>query len=88
MERCFPHEQLDVYGVALRFATLADGLLATWESSWAVHGQLERAVESVVTNLAKAARLRATDAGVYSIECSLGSVLECAACMDVASCRG
>jgi len=88
MERYFPHEQLDVYGVALRFATLADGLLATWESSWAVHGQFDRAVESVVTNLAKAARLRATDAGVYSIECSLGSVLECAACMDVASCRG
>ncbi len=88
MERYFPHEQLDVYGVALGFATLADGLLATWESSWAVHGQLDRAVESVVTNLAKAARLRATDAGIFSIECSLGSVLECAACMDVASCRG
>ena len=69
--RYFPHEQLDVYGVALRFATLADGLLATWASSWAVHGQFDRAVESVVTNLAKAARLRSTDAGVYSIECSL-----------------
>jgi four helix bundle protein len=41
-----------------------------------------------VTNLAKAARLRATDAGVYSLECSLGSVLECAACLDVASIRG
>ena len=85
--RYFPHEQLDVYGVALRFATLADGLLATWASSWAVHGQFDRAVESVVTNLAKAARLRSTDAGVYSIECSLGSVLECAACLDVACCR-
>jgi len=88
MERYFPHEQLDVYGVALRFATFADGLLATWASSWAVYGQFDRAVESVVTNLAKAARLRATDAGVYSIECSLGSVLECAACLDVASFRG
>lgn len=88
VERYFPHEQLTVYGVALRFATLADRLLATWESSWAVHSQFERAVESVVTNLAKAARLRATDAGVYSLECSLGSVLECAACMDVAFSRG
>ena len=88
MARYFPHERLDVYGVALRFAALADGLLATWASSWAVHGQFDRAVESVVTNLAKAARLRATDAGIYSIECSLGSVLECAACLDVASLRG
>jgi four helix bundle protein len=87
MTRYFPHEQLDVYGVALKFAALADELLATWSPSWAVHGQFERAVESVVTNLAKAARLRATDAGVYSIECSLGSVLECAACLDVASLR-
>lgn len=88
MERYFPHERLDVYGVVLRFAAVAYELLATWSSSWAVHGQFDRAVESVVTNLAKAARLRATDAGVYSIECSLGSVLECAACLDVASFRG
>ncbi len=63
-------------------------MLSTWESSWAVHSQFDRAVESMVTNLAKAARLRASDAGIYSLECSLGSVLECAACMDVAFCRG
>ncbi len=83
----FPHEKLEVYGVALRFAALADELLTIWASSWAVQGQFDRAVESIVTNLAKAARLRGTDAGVYSIECSLGSVLECAACLDVASLR-
>ncbi|MCA1809500.1 MAG: four helix bundle protein [Lentisphaerae bacterium] len=87
MANYFPHEQLDVYGVTLKFAALADELLATWSSSWAVHGQFDRAVESIVTNLVKAARLRATDAGVYTIECSLGSVLECAACLDVALCR-
>jgi four helix bundle protein len=87
MKHYFPHEQLDVYGVALRFAALADELLATWSSSWAVHDQFDRAVESIVTNLAKGARLRTTDAGVYSLECSLGSVLECAACLDVAHSR-
>ncbi len=87
MAHYFPHERLDVYSVALRFAALADELLCTWSSSWAVHGQFDRAVESVVTNLVKAARLRATDAGIYSIECSLGSVLECAACLDVAFLR-
>jgi four helix bundle protein len=88
MGHYFPHEQLDVYGVALRFAALADEWLGAWSASWAVHSQFDRAVESVVTNLAKAAPRRATDAGVYSIECSLGSVLECAACLDVASLRG
>lgn len=40
-----------------------------------------------MTNLVKAARLRATDAGIYGIECSLSSVLECAACLDVAAIR-
>lgn len=88
MERYFPHERLDVYRVALEFAARADQLLGTWTSLWAVHDQLARAVESVVVNLAKAARLRATGAGVYSLECSLGSALECGACLDVASCRG
>ncbi|MCF7855124.1 MAG: four helix bundle protein [Candidatus Pacebacteria bacterium] len=88
MEQYFPHEKLAVYGVALRYAAIADELLATWSSSWAVHGQFDRATESVVTNLAQAAGRRGTEAGLYSIECSLGSVLECAACMDVASIRG
>lgn len=87
MSQYFPHEQLDVYGVALTFIRLADDLLCSWPSSWAVHSQLDRAGESIVTNLAQAARLRASDAGIYSLECSLGSVLECAACVDVAACR-
>jgi four helix bundle protein len=50
----------------------------------AVCDQLDRATESIVTNLAKAARVRATENGIYCLECSLGSVLECAACLDVA----
>lgn len=84
MARYFPHESLDVYGVALKFAALADELLSAWPSSWAVYDQFDRAAESIVTNLAKAARLRTTAAGIYGIECSLGSVLECASCLDVA----
>ncbi len=84
MERYFPHEQLDVYGVALKFAAMGESLLSAWPASWAVYDQFSRALESIVINLAKAARLRATDCGVYSLECSLGSVLECAACLDVA----
>lgn len=87
MAQFFPHDKLEVYGVALRFAALADELLCKWSSSWAVRDQLERATESIVTNLAKAARLRATENGIYCIECSLGSVLECAACLDVAFLR-
>ncbi len=86
MERAplFAHERLDVYGIALKFATLANEFLCSWPSRWAVHDQLDRATESILTNLARAARLRASENEIYSIECSLGSVLESAACLDVA----
>lgn len=84
MSQYFPHEKLDVQKEALVFATLADELLLSWPASWAVHDQLDRAVDSILTKLAKAARLRATGKGIYIVECSLGSVLECAACFDVA----
>lgn len=84
MGQYFPHEQLDVYGFAVKFAGFADGLLGSWPAFRAVHGQFDRATESILINIAKAARLRATDKGIFHIECSLGSVLECAACVDVA----
>jgi len=87
MPQSFPHENLAVYSQALSFAKLAIELVDTWPSRMAVCGQLDRATESIVTNLAKAARWRATENGVYCLECSLGSVLECAACLDVACCR-
>jgi four helix bundle protein len=84
MTQFFPHEKLEVYSHALRFAKMATALVDSWQSAMAVCGQLDRATESLMTNLAKAARLRATENGIYSLECSLGSVLECAACLDVA----
>ena len=87
MSQFFPHEKLDVYSRALSFAKLSAALIDSWPSIMAVCDQLDRATESIVTNLAKAARLRATENGIYCLECSLGSVLECAACLDVAYCR-
>jgi hypothetical protein len=47
MNHYFPHEQLDVYGETLRFASLAEELLASWPSSWAVYAQFDRAFECV-----------------------------------------
>lgn len=83
MTHFFPHEKLAVYSHALSFAKLAIELVDTWPSQLAVCNQLERATDSIVTNLAKAAKLRATENGVYCLECSLGSVLESAACLEV-----
>jgi four helix bundle protein len=84
MTQFFPHEKLEVYAHALQFAKLATALIDSWPSVMAVCGQLDRATESIVANLAKAARLRRMDKGTYCLECSLGSVLESAACLDVA----
>ncbi len=88
MSQFFPHEKLAVYAHALSFAKLSAALIDSWPSILAVCDQLDRATESIVTNLAKAARLRATENGIYCLECSLGSVLECAACLDVAIAEG
>lgn len=84
----FPHEKLDVYPRALAFAELAIAMVDSWRSTVAVRGQLDRALESIVTNIVRGAQYQRTDQGVYFLECSLGSVLECAACLDVAVLRG
>ena len=67
MGQYFPHEQLDVYGFAVKFAGFADGLLGSWPAFRAVHDQFDRATESILINIAKAARLRATDKGIFHI---------------------
>lgn len=83
----FPHENLHVYAHAVGFARLAAELVDSWPSGTAVCSQLDRATESIIVNLARAARGRATERGIYHLECSLGSVLESAACLDVADRR-
>jgi four helix bundle protein len=87
MEQFFPHERLDVYAKALSFAEMVLPAIAAWPATVAVRDQLDRAIESLVTNLVKAARLQRTNQATYYLECSLGSVLECAACLDVAQHR-
>jgi four helix bundle protein len=87
MKYILPHEQLHVYAKALAFAKWAVVRVDVWPERVAVRGQLDRAMESMITNLACAARQQRTDQGIYLLECSLGSVLECAACLDVAQRR-
>jgi four helix bundle protein len=79
----FPHEKLAVYRHCLAFARDAACLIDRWPTRASVRDQLDRAVESLITNLAKAVQCRGTAQGGYLLECSLGSVLECAACLDV-----
>jgi hypothetical protein len=59
-----PHEKLDVYGEALSYVRRILPLVETWPRTHTVCDQMERAGESVLTNLAHAARQRRTDKGV------------------------
>ena len=82
----FAHEKLQVYAKALRFAA---GAVA-----WVNVGQATRnrkpfaqSVESVVANLAEAARQRGPSR-LRSADYALGSSLECAGCLDIAERKG
>lgn len=84
MNAYLPHEKLNVYAEALAFVRTIQPQVDSWPVAHSVCDQMDRASESILTNLAKAAGRRRTSQGMYHIECSLGSVLECAACLDVA----
>ena len=50
--------------------------------------RLDRASESLILNLADGARLRSAPSKLKALDYALGSGLECAACLDVASLKG
>lgn len=87
MNNQMAHERLRVYDKALSFVRLIAPEADLWPSLYCVRDQIDRAMESVITNLVKAAWLQPSRLAVYHLECSLGSVLECAACIDVALIR-
>jgi four helix bundle protein len=80
----FDHEKLQVYGKALDFATKAGTWTSTWDKKHALVDHLSRATESVLLNLAEAARQRGTSARLRTADYAIGSSLECAGCLDVA----
>ena len=84
MRNIMPHERLIVYEKALSFVRTMAPEVEMWPAIHAVRDQMDRACESLMVNLVKAAWQQRTSQGVYHLECSLGSALECAACLDVA----
>jgi len=83
IDQYFPHEKLDVYHKSLAFVREAASLVDQWPANASVRDHLDRAGESHITNLARAVQANRTSKGIYYLECSLGSVLECAACLDI-----
>src|SRR5258707_1810784 len=81
----FAHEKLQVYGKALAFVATASTFSATWNKKHAVVDQFDRASDSLVLNLANAASLGSGPSKLRALDYSLGSGLECAACLDIAT---
>ena len=81
------HERLKVYAKAVDFVRGLAPQVDEWPPGCSVRDQIDRSMESVITNLVKAAWLQPAPEAIYRLECSLGSVLECAACLDIAGVR-
>lgn len=84
----FAHEKLHVYGKALAFVAAASAFSAGWDKRHAVVEQLDRASDSLIVNLAEAARFHSASSKLRALDYALGSGLECAACLDIARIKG
>ena len=76
-------EKLKVFDRALTSVANLAQLSANGDKRHAVVDQLMRASESVVLNLAEGVRLRGSPQRQHVLDYSIGSALECAACLDI-----
>ena len=83
MGNLFGHEKLRVYTVAVEFVTLGDSLLKLVEGKAAACGHLSRAMEGVPLHIAHANNSWSSKERLTYLGHANGSVLECAACLDV-----
>ena len=84
----FPHEKLSVYEKALDFFGDIQRHISSWSRQHAFVDHLKRAAESILFNLVEGVRLHSTEKKALSLDYAIGSVLECAACLDIAALKG
>jgi len=82
------HHRLKVYEKALALGAGAEELSASWGGRHAIVEHFRRASESIVLNIAEGARLMSGPDKARTLDYALGSTLECAACLDIASIKG
>ena len=81
----FAHEKLLVYRKALDYFEDTQGALTSWSKQHAFVDHLARASESILFNLVEAVRLPRGRRKARTLDYALGSVYECAGCMDIAA---
>jgi four helix bundle protein len=79
----FDHEKLRAYQDAVRFVTWMGPLIERLPAKLAARDQLDRASTSIVLNLAEGNGKRSHPDRCRYFDIARGSVLECAACLDV-----
>jgi len=79
----FDHEKLRAYQGALRFVTWTDPLIERLAPRLAAKDQLERASTSIVLNIAEGNGKRSHPDRCRYFDMARGSIVECAACLDV-----
>jgi four helix bundle protein len=82
------HHRLKVYEKALTLGAGAAELSASWGRRHAIVEHFRRASESIVLNIAEGARLVSGPDKARTLDYALGSTLECAACLDIATIKG
>ena len=87
MPPVFNHQKLKVYHRALVCCAQVDSLTAPWDSIHSIADHLPRAAEGIVLNIAEASAAN-TGAKIPLLDSSLGSTLECAACLDIGAIKG
>ncbi|MCF7838160.1 MAG: four helix bundle protein [Candidatus Marinimicrobia bacterium] len=80
----FNHEKLVVYSRSVALNAKVAGWLSLWDARHAVCGQFHRAAQSISENIAVSSASQARMKSRY-LDYALGSTLECAACLDLAS---
>ena len=87
MSNLFGHEKLRVYRASVEFVTFADTLLKFIERKADACGHLSRAMESIPLHIAHANNSWSAKERITYLGHANGSVLECAACLDVLMAR-
>jgi four helix bundle protein len=87
MKTYFDHEKLDVYRESIAFCGWVAELLGQISAKAAAKDQLDRASTSLPLNIAEGNGKFSTVDRARFLEIARGSVLECAACLDVLAMR-
>jgi four helix bundle protein len=83
----FDHERLSAYRLAVDLAVELEAIARSWKAGYAIKDHLVRAMEGTVVCMAEASAAVAAVRARFLVS-AMGSVAECAACMDIATIGG